>query len=340
MIQGSVVWNEANCFLHRLYEEIYGDFIPPSLTINGVVHHPRSVADIVRLHVDDTPVLGDWKTLYHVYVFNIANFSGRKSVVPEKLRRKISRAILFNVSDLASALARMGGREDMHDGVSAIANRLHARHAFKSGANPNSRPWQECVKGFADGLGWLADLERRYPAPADWVASQIEQERLGAIDAEAAWAMAQVIASRRGAEKLTYMGPALSLNFLKDIGLQSFVKPDTHILGLTGSIIGTKEVERAFRELIGWANAANIWPRSLDRALWLIGSGDFHYLSKADGHHRRASGDTSARRNDFANIVRARHGLAPLPPVAPKAKGRKKGACGQGGHSPAHLALA
>ena len=135
MIQGSVVWNEANCFLHRLYEEIYGDFIPPSLTINGVVHHPRSVADIVRLHVDDTPVLGDWKTLYHVYVFNIANFSGRKSVVPEKLRRKISRAILFNVSDLASALARMGGREDMHDGVSAIANRLHARHAFKSGAN-------------------------------------------------------------------------------------------------------------------------------------------------------------------------------------------------------------
>lgn len=306
MISGSIVWREACIFLENLYREIYGDFIPTSLTVNGIAHHPIRAKDIVRLHVEDAPPLGDWRDLYTSYVSNLPNFSSVNMVVPAALRKQVSDAVLADDHSLADVIYRLGGSDNLQNAVTALADPLHAAYPFKNRQTRRGVQWNRCVKSFAQGLDWLAGLEAQYATPADWVAAQLGLERRGVIDADRAWAMAKTISSRRGDQKLVYMGQAITLNFLKDIGLKSFVKPDTHIIGLMRAMTGEADEEGAFRELIHYANAADIWPRSLDRALWLIGSGNFHYLEDKD--RKRALGKTEKRREKFAEIVRAAHG--------------------------------
>ncbi|BBD02251.1 MULTISPECIES: hypothetical protein [Sphingobium] len=296
MTQGSIIWREANAFLETLYVETYGDYVPATLEINGTVHHPKSVADVVRLHVEDTPVLGGWIAVYRMFISNLPNFSSYATIVSPIIRATIANAIIGTDCRLSAIVARLGRGETLQMAVRELAEPIRISTARKDGV-----VWQRSIKGFAQGLEWLTGLEALYPTPAAWVGEQIGEQTRGAVQGERMWAFAETIFNRRGKAKLTLMGEAITVNFLKDMGLLPFVKPDTFTMRIIGALHGETNEKGTFLEMIRCANDADIWPRAFDRALWLIGSGKFHYLP--DDIYRNAAGKGEARIAAFAARV-------------------------------------
>lgn len=298
MTQGPIIWREANAFLETLYVETYGDYLPATLEINGTIHHPKSVADVVRFHVEDTPVLGDWIAVYRTFISNLPNFSSYATIVSPAIRDAIADAIIGTDCRLDAIVARLGRGEVLQKAVRELAEPIRISTARKDGV-----VWQRSVKGFAQGLEWLAGLEALYPTPAAWVGEQIGEQTCGAVKGERMWAFAETIFSRRGKAKLTLMGQAITLNFLKDMGLPPFVKPDTFTMRIIEAICGAAGEKGTSLQMIRCANDADIWPRTFDRALWLIGSGKFHYLP--EDMYRNAAGRGEARIAAFVARVRS-----------------------------------
>jgi hypothetical protein len=117
-----------------------------------------------------------------------------------------------------------------------------------------------------------------------------------ALEAEALLADLDVM-SLNPATKIAGMGLPLAANFMADIGLSAFAKPDLHVMPIIGLLrlsIERKDEEReAFRSLISIARAegeeigkdprfawlqeaGGLRPRQLDRLIYLVGSDNFH----------------------------------------------------------------
>jgi hypothetical protein len=92
------------------------------------------------------------------------------------------------------------------------------------------------------------------------------------------------------------LGFALACDFLKENGYPKFVKPDVHMVtistGLGLSQDGASPYE-VFKDVVHYAEAIGEVPYVVDKAFWLVGSGDF-YL---DGIEVRTDRAEFIRRN-------------------------------------------
>lgn len=108
-------------------------------------------------------------------------------------------------------------------------------------------------------------------------------------DAEAFYAWAEGFDNEGGSrselpafisQQVFGLGFALSCDFLKELGLSNYGKPDVHIkkilagLGVTSSSADDAEVLNA---VCAFAEAAGVSPYHADKLMWLIGSGYFYW---------------------------------------------------------------
>ncbi len=140
-------------------------------------------------------------------------------------------------------------------------------------------------------LGHLTYLEWIEQRSLHWLAQPTH-----ALEAEALLADLDVM-SLNPATKIAGMGLPLAANFMADIGVSAFAKPDLHVMPIIGLLrlsIERKDEEReAFRSLISIARAegeeighdprfawlqeaGGLRPRQLDRLIYLVGSDNFH----------------------------------------------------------------
>ncbi len=124
-----------------------------------------------------------------------------------------------------------------------------------------------------------------------------------ALEADALLADLDIL-SQHPATKIVGMGLPLAANFMADIGVPAFAKPDLHVMPIIGLLqlsIDRKDEEReAFRGLVriaraegeeigrdrrfAWLqDAGGLRPRHLDRLIYLVGSDNFHL----DGRRNR-----------------------------------------------------
>lgn len=101
---------------------------------------------------------------------------------------------------------------------------------------------------------------------------------------------AQVILEKLNITKIRGLGPALSIDFLKESGCLYLPKPDTHlvnvVIGLQESSINSKKEKSAFKIMIEFAQALNkkgivCTSYKLDKMIWLLCTGNF-YLETAN----------------------------------------------------------
>lgn len=77
--------------------------------------------------------------------------------------------------------------------------------------------------------------------------------------------------------RVAQWGFAMASNWIKDIGLTGYCKPDRHICAIIDGIYQTGDDEKAvFKKVIEVAKQCNVPPFNLDRVLFLVGSGDFY----------------------------------------------------------------
>lgn len=77
--------------------------------------------------------------------------------------------------------------------------------------------------------------------------------------------------------KVKWWGFAMASNWIKDMGMTEFCKPDQHVRAIINGIYQTGENEKKiFAKVIEIAKKCNVSPFVLDRVLFLVGSGDFY----------------------------------------------------------------
>lgn len=77
--------------------------------------------------------------------------------------------------------------------------------------------------------------------------------------------------------KVKYWGFTMTSNWIKDMGIMGFCKPDRHVCAIINGIYQTGKNEKdVFVKVIEVAEQCNVSSFELDRLLFLIGSGDFY----------------------------------------------------------------
>lgn len=115
---------------------------------------------------------------------------------------------------------------------------------------------------------------------------------------------------------ITGIGPALALDYLKELGFDQFVKPDLHIMDICFGLAPKKYMKHnrdtagAIRQMKDMANVAGKTPYSLDKLFWLIGSGGFYELPGVDDAEREKAlkrwsnkKSAGARKESFIDFV-------------------------------------
>lgn len=94
--------------------------------------------------------------------------------------------------------------------------------------------------------------------------------------------------------EITGIGPALARNYLKEIGLKEFGKPDLHLMPIYKSILPDVIDENSFDiALRRHAAEAGVDPYKLDRIMWVICSGNYFK------HGLKIRSGKGKLRNDF-----------------------------------------
>jgi len=107
------------------------------------------------------------------------------------------------------------------------------------------------------------------------------------------------------ADAIRGIGYALACDFLMALGYRNYGKPDVHIKNI---LVGLGMCERKDDDydfslaLNRIAKEAGVSPRMVDRALWLIGSGNFKECTKSIGKNGRVPGMPA----DFIRFARQR----------------------------------
>ncbi len=101
--------------------------------------------------------------------------------------------------------------------------------------------------------------------------------------------------------KVRWWGFAMASNWIKDMGMIGFCKPDQHVRAIIDGIYQTGQEEKdVFTKVIEIAEECNISPFVLDRVLYLVGSGNFY----GQGHeHIKKS--YNGNEQDFINSFKA-----------------------------------
>lgn len=77
--------------------------------------------------------------------------------------------------------------------------------------------------------------------------------------------------------QVSQWGFAMASNWIKDMGMTGYCKPDQHIRAIIDGIYQTGDnMKTVFKKVIEVANQCNVSPFKLDRVLFLVGSGDFY----------------------------------------------------------------
>ena len=129
-----------------------------------------------------------------------------------------------------------------------------------------------------------------------WVNRQVDQ-----LDADELLADIAVLSDNK-ATKVKGMQLALAANLFADLGLGAFAKPDLHVTPVINLLQLRHGEEAAFRGLVRIAQAENqrlrrrqefswlareggLWPRFLDRLIYLIGSDNFALDGRKNKRH-------------------------------------------------------
>jgi hypothetical protein len=114
-------------------------------------------------------------------------------------------------------------------------------------------------------------------------------------------------------EKVSGLGHALILDFLKELGFTRFVKPDIHTIDLYHKIAQVEKIDAGYFFTISFlrqlADEVDQTPYSLDRMFWLIGSGNFYREREQDREARKrwnVKNDAEKRREDFVAWLKDR----------------------------------
>jgi hypothetical protein len=105
------------------------------------------------------------------------------------------------------------------------------------------------------------------------------------------------------AQEIEGFGFALACDFLKELGYETFSKPDVHVkdilraLGL--SPWGTTDYE-VLRAVARVARNAGVTPYSVDKLFWLIGSGNFY-----EDPHVGNRGRIGSKKEEFIEVAKA-----------------------------------
>ena len=160
--------------------------------------------------------------------------------------------------------------------INAVADNYRLSQSLAAALEPGRAP-----DGSRDYLDWLADRIAEYR----WM--PVDQ-----IDTDRVLIQLHNIASDC-ATKIPNMGIALTSNLFADLGIRVVGKPDLHVLPTVQGLLGidTLRPDRCIRELIritkedaprveasgrfDWLTGG-LYPRDIDRMMYLIGSDNFH----------------------------------------------------------------
>jgi hypothetical protein len=200
--------------------------------------------------------------------------------------------------------------EKMH---SSDDDRIQALASVKASELRGSRPQEfvDAVARITSSTTWLALGQQTY---LDWLDQRWifwANQRVQDLAVEPLLQDLDLL-SRNPETKIPGMGLPLAANFMADMGLRAFAKPDLHVLPIASllqlSIERREEERHAFAGLIriariedqalrhkdefAWIQeAGGLWPRFLDRLIYLIGSDNFNLdgvKNKRQAPQRRA----------------------------------------------------
>jgi thermostable 8-oxoguanine DNA glycosylase len=82
-------------------------------------------------------------------------------------------------------------------------------------------------------------------------------------------------------EEIFGYGFSLACDFLKELGFTNYVKPDVHLIDIFSGVgLSSKHVLDIFQTASQIANDVNETPYAVDKAFWLIGSGNLYLVGK------------------------------------------------------------
>lgn len=303
-----MVYELAWAQLITLFKHKYPNFEPCTLKVNEIEYLANTPKQIINIHINDALNNPPWDRILKVYIFNLANYRLISNVIPEYTRTIVWGAVLalreLREVDINADLVALNDFLIQNATAEELADAGHPRRRGLEFLNTHIDGFlekqgvalhqgilaQRFRKGVREGMAWLAGIagNANYDSFTDWALDAIGKPTLREVNPAPAWELVQQIVG----ERLTNMGSAVTSNFLKDVGLLPFVKPDTHTKRFAELFItnlhdwdnikdGEKD-EITFNLIINLANKCSIWPRQLDRAIWLLGSGRFHYYSPLD----------------------------------------------------------
>jgi hypothetical protein len=322
-ITGTAVLAAAREQLADLYSRTHGTPPAEGVVVNGTTHFPKTAMEVVDLHINDAPQLRDgFSETFAAFAFNLPNFSRFASVFPVPLRQAVARTVLTCGGDVAEtdihfatlateqerSNAKRPGRLGLNAFREMLANIPEVRERdamIRAVKRPDdlerqfvgSPSWNFYTAGLREGLHWMAEMSRESPSLRAYVNTRLGEPAIGSVDGEKVWAFVDEVVAR----KIPWLGQATGPNFLKDAGLVEFVKPDVHTIRIVKALDARAsrvdaedwraEEAAVAKAMIRYANEAGVWPRAMDRALWLVGSGFFHYQAKSPlpGGDRRAT---------------------------------------------------
>jgi hypothetical protein len=89
-------------------------------------------------------------------------------------------------------------------------------------------------------------------------------------------------------------GFALACGFLRDMGYPEYCKPDTWVILISTCLQLSPDIKnqrqqqvQVFEDICNHAQTCNVTPLAVDKAFWLIGSGNFHFHNVNIGDHTK-----------------------------------------------------
>ena len=214
-----------------------------------------------------TPHIYSWSPYFCCEVGNVSKYDVMK-LFAFILQNRFNLPNVINFEGNFAALCTATENFDLYTLARLTPEALTARLAEAVGCSLPSHSWEAYAEGLIDAARYLIDLDLSYN---DYITQTNENSD----------AVLRDICRIRG------IGPALARNFLKELGVMEFGKPDVHLLEVFRAFDPTVINEESFdRSLEVQAARAGVSPYEFDRVIWLICTGDYfkHHLKIKCSH--------------------------------------------------------
>ena len=219
----------------------------------------------------------DWR-IFRIFCFNYVN---RAQAQISFRSQKNSDAVKML---LAAADNCCSDEEKIASVVSAAARELSGRNREKMIAALTKLTAKEVLDEL-DGLSYL-----------DWIKNRLSYwsslQNVHQVNFNVLYEDLLTLAHDRRRTKIVGMGIPLAANFFADCGLKAFVKPDLHVAPISNLLTLSWDEKTAIKGILEiskvesnevlknykfeWLKEKNgLWPRYLDRVIYLIGSDSF-----------------------------------------------------------------